>query len=104
MPEAIATLDSITARYRAILCDVWGVVHNGARAYADATAALARARANGLAVILITNAPRPHAAVEGQLAGLGVRRGGRYARRRRGVNQKCYPNHGKIGSGGSRCH
>lgn len=75
MPEAprmTGSLDELTGGYSAILCDVWGVIHNGVRAFGDATAALQRARANGLAVVLITNAPRPHGDVEVQLSTLGV--------------------------------
>ncbi|MDN2566258.1 TIGR01459 family HAD-type hydrolase [Aquibium sp. A9E412] len=71
-PETIATLDRIAERYAVILCDVWGVVHNGIGAFEAATAALARARAAGCTVLLITNAPRPHGPVERQLAALGV--------------------------------
>lgn len=73
-PAMIASLDDLADDYAVILSDVWGVVHNGVRAYADATAALARARAKGMAVVLITNAPRPHGPVEEQLRGLGVPR------------------------------
>ena len=72
LPASIAALDELTGRYRAILCDVWGVVHNGVEIYPAAIAALARARQRGLAVILITNAPRPHGSVEAQLDQLGV--------------------------------
>lgn len=71
-PEIIETLDAVTDGYRAILSDVWGVVHNGVRAFPEACAALQRARERGLAVVLITNAPRPHQGVEAQLAALGV--------------------------------
>ncbi|TIW02450.1 MAG: TIGR01459 family HAD-type hydrolase, partial [Mesorhizobium sp.] len=28
-PDIIASLDDLAGRYAAILCDVWGVVHNG---------------------------------------------------------------------------
>ena len=72
MPQMIGSLDALAGRYSAILCDVWGVVHNGVSAFADASAALLRARDQGIAVILITNAPRPHGSVEAQLAALGV--------------------------------
>lgn len=72
LPRAIATLDELTGGYRAILCDVWGVVHNGVEAHPAAVAALARARRQGLAIVLITNAPRPYASVEAQLHQLGV--------------------------------
>jgi HAD superfamily hydrolase (TIGR01459 family) len=73
MPLAmIETLDALAGRYSAILSDVWGVVHNGVRSSPDACAALARARSNGLAVVLITNAPRLRREVEAQLRALGV--------------------------------
>jgi HAD superfamily hydrolase (TIGR01450 family) len=68
----IETLDEMTGRYKAVLSDVWGVVHNGERAFPDSCAALRRAREHGLAVILITNSPRPRPAVEEQMAMLGV--------------------------------
>lgn len=71
-PEIIDTLDALTDSYSAILSDVWGVVHNGVSAFPDACTALRRAREKGLAVVLITNAPRPHHGVEAQLAALGV--------------------------------
>jgi len=70
----IDALSEISGRYKAILCDIWGVVHNGVRPFAPAVAALKEARQSGIAVVLITNAPRPRSAVEGQLAGLGVDR------------------------------
>ena len=62
------------ANTQAILCDVWGVVHNGVRRFPDATAALSARAQNGVAVVLITNAPRPCGPVEAQLAALGVPR------------------------------
>ena len=68
----IDTMDGIAAKYAAILCDVWGVVHNGVRPFDDAIAALRRARAAGKPVVLITNAPRPWQEVRKQLAALGV--------------------------------
>jgi len=68
----IETLDALTDGYKAILSDVWGVVHNGVRSSPEACAALARARSNGLAVVLITNAPRLRREVEAQLRALGV--------------------------------
>lgn len=71
-PPMTGSLDEIAGRYDAILCDVWGVVHNGVRAFAEASAALRGARASGLAVVLITNAPRPRGDVETQLSALGV--------------------------------
>ncbi len=72
LPPMTASLDEIAGRYSALLCDVWGVMHNGIRAFDEASDALIRARKKGLAVVLITNAPRPFPQVEAQLAALGV--------------------------------
>ena len=57
MPETIDSLDALFPRYAALLCDVWGVVHNGETHFPAAAAALKRAREAGLAVVLITNSP-----------------------------------------------
>ena len=46
-------------RYRVLLCDVWGVVHDGIRAYPGANDALPRFRKAGGTVVLVSNAPRP---------------------------------------------
>ena len=72
LPRMTASLDDIANGYRALLCDVWGVIHNGVRAFDEASAALMRAREKGLAVVLITNAPRPWPDVQAQLGALGV--------------------------------
>src|SRR5216684_8589734 len=45
--------------YDVVLSDVWGVVHNGLTSFPEACDALARFRAGGGTVLLITNAPRP---------------------------------------------
>lgn len=73
-PAHPASLDEISGPYDAILSDVWGVIHNGVEAHPAACAALARARAAGRAVVLVTNAPRPGAIIEKHLAHLGVPR------------------------------
>ncbi len=69
--KQVSRLDDIVPHYRAVLCDVWGVIHNGV-AYAPAAAqALSSARNRGVVVILVTNAPRPAASVIAQLDRLG---------------------------------
>jgi len=52
-------LAAIADRYDAVLCDVWGVIHNGRYAFDEACEALMRFRDQGGAVCLITNAPVP---------------------------------------------
>jgi HAD superfamily hydrolase (TIGR01459 family) len=68
----ISGLSQIAPRYDAILCDVWGVVHNGMAHYPDAVGALARFREGGGTVVLITNAPRPASGIERMLRRLEV--------------------------------
>ena len=64
-----ATLD---AKYRLILCDVWGVVHNGVELYPGAADRLRGWRDEGRCVILLTNAPRTQEAVQQQLTRIGL--------------------------------
>lgn len=73
-PPIITNACPLLARYEAIFCDVWGVVHNGRKAYAEAGEALARFRAGGGTVILVSNAPVPAAGVVAVLEKTGVRR------------------------------
>ena len=63
MPEIIDRFAPFRRTYDVLLCDVWGVVHNGLEAFPAACDALQRFRASGGTAILITNAPRPGAAV-----------------------------------------
>jgi HAD superfamily hydrolase (TIGR01459 family) len=63
----------LASRYDVLLCDVWGVVHNGTAVFPEAGDALARFRAGGGTVIFITNAPYPADAVQRFLDRLGVR-------------------------------
>jgi HAD superfamily hydrolase (TIGR01459 family) len=65
---------SLDPKYRLILCDVWGVVHDGVRLYPGAAERLRQWRADGRCVVLITNAPRTAVAVEQQLARIGLAR------------------------------
>ncbi|MDR3476130.1 MAG: TIGR01459 family HAD-type hydrolase [Devosia sp.] len=72
--HALAGLSAIAGRYDALLCDVWGVVHNGVAAYPSAVPALQGYRRQGGRVVLITNAPRPSASIIDMLDQMGVPR------------------------------
>jgi len=72
LPRAIAGLSEIADGYRALLCDVWGVIHNGVAARKPAVEALKTFRDRGGVVLLISNAPRPGRDVDRQLVGFGV--------------------------------
>jgi HAD superfamily hydrolase (TIGR01459 family) len=73
-PQSVAGLSALAPRYDALLCDVWGVIHNGRESFPAACAALARFRAERGPVVLISNAARPHAPVVEQLDAMGVPR------------------------------
>lgn len=70
--HSISGLSEIASDYDVLLCDVWGVVHNGERAYAEGCAALGRFRTERGPVVLISNAPRPASAVVAQFEQIGV--------------------------------
>src|SRR4029079_1620231 len=73
-PPRASGLAALAPSYRALLCDVWGVVHDGVKALHDAGMALTRFRNGGGKVLLITNAPRLRAQVVAQLDRFGVQR------------------------------
>ena len=74
VPPLIPHFSELAPDYDVLLCDVWGVVHNGVVAFPPACDALMRARAQGGAVVFITNSPRPSEQVARQLERLHVPR------------------------------
>jgi HAD superfamily hydrolase (TIGR01459 family) len=68
----IAGLDELAASYDGLLCDVWGVLHNGMDAFPAAVDALRRFRREAGPVVLVTNAPRPAVPIREQLRLLRV--------------------------------
>lgn len=74
VPKIISGAGPLMENYDVLFCDVWGVVHDGVRAYGGATDALIRFRDAGGTVILVTNAPVPKPRVEAMLEGRHVSR------------------------------
>src|SRR4051812_17641818 len=66
--------DRLDRKYRVILCDVWGVLHDGVKLYPGVAQRLRQWRRDGRTVLLITNAPKTADVVEQQLARLGLPR------------------------------
>ena len=60
----IESVESFSLSYQAILCDLWGVIHNGVEIFASALAYLERMKEHGIDVYLISNAPRPNYVVQ----------------------------------------
>src|SRR5262249_57095853 len=71
-PPITSHFAALAGDYDVVLSDVWGVVHNGIAATAEACDALTCFRAGGGTVVLITNAPRPGANVRAILDRLAV--------------------------------
>lgn len=67
-------MKTISATYPVWFCDIWGVVHNGYKPFANTVATLARHRANGGIVVLVSNSPRSEAGILKQLDEIGVAR------------------------------
>lgn len=67
-----AGLGALAGLYDVLLCDLWGVMHDGRRAFAAAVEATSRFRQGGGTVVFVTNSPRPRDLVLAQIADLGV--------------------------------
>ena len=70
----MSSIAQVAAPYRAILCDIWGVVHDGARLLPGAAERLLAWKADGKRIILLTNAPRPASTVQRDLDRIGLPR------------------------------
>ena len=66
------SIAGISRNHKAWLVDIWGVMHNGAAAIVSACDACRTFRLSGGIVMLISNAPRPFAAVVSHMRSLGV--------------------------------
>lgn len=73
-PNRNVRLRDIAPNYDAMLCDAWGVVHNGVEALPGAAEAMIRFRKERGPLVILTNAPRPSSVIPGQLDRLGVPR------------------------------
>lgn len=71
----MTALDELDPNYRAILCDIWGVVHDGAHILPGVDARLLKWKAEGRRIVLVTNAPRSADTVQRHLDRLGLPRG-----------------------------
>lgn len=70
--QSIAGLREIAGAYDVYLLDLWGVLHNGVRAFPAAIAAMRELRAEGKRIGILSNGPRRASAVADQAAELGI--------------------------------
>jgi HAD superfamily hydrolase (TIGR01459 family) len=71
MTQLVSGLSQIAGYYDAVLCDVWGVIHDGKKGFQGAVRALREFRKHG-PVVLITNAPVRNERVTRLFPGLSV--------------------------------
>ncbi|MDC3107592.1 TIGR01459 family HAD-type hydrolase [Paracoccaceae bacterium] len=72
--DFINTFSEISDNYTAVICDLWGCLHDGINSFPAALSALEEFKASSGKVILVTNAPRPIKNVEYQIENLGIRK------------------------------
>jgi HAD superfamily hydrolase (TIGR01459 family) len=72
MTQAIGGLRDVADRYDGYVVDLWGVMHDGVRAFPDAVATLRHLRARGARIVLLSNAPRRSALASERSAAIGV--------------------------------
>ena len=68
----VSSVADLAAGTEAWIVDIWGVMHNGARAHPAAGAACREFRRRGGIVMLLSNAPRPFVNVVPHMTSLGV--------------------------------
>jgi HAD superfamily hydrolase (TIGR01459 family) len=74
LPRRVAGLSELADAFPVVLCDVWGVVHDGLAPLQSGIDALIAYRRGGGIVMLISNAPRPAWSVWEQMDKIGVDR------------------------------
>ncbi len=71
-PTFCSGLADLASRYRGLIVDQWGVLHDGARPYADALDCLARLRAAGKRIVLLSNSGKRTSVNRARLAEIGI--------------------------------
>ncbi len=73
-PAFISSIKDLASQYDALLCDAWGVIHNGVDLFPGAGEALVQFRKHRGPVVILTNAPRPSSIIPAQLDQIGLPR------------------------------
>lgn len=62
----------LAERYDGFVLDLWGVIHDGVTAFPHAVDCLRHLRDAGKRTLLLSNVPRPNAAVQTMMRGMGI--------------------------------
>ena len=55
----INNFSEVFEKYDSIICDIWGVIHNGHKLFSSSVDCLHELKNQGYPIILVSNAPRP---------------------------------------------
>lgn len=70
--EHLGSFAPLARRYQGFILDLWGVIHDGVTAFPHATVCLERLRDAHKKTLLVSNAPRPNAAVQALMRSMGL--------------------------------
>ena len=70
--EHLSGFAPLAGRYDGFILDLWGVIHDGVKAFPDAVECLKRLRATGKPALLLSNVPRPNVPVQAMMRGMGI--------------------------------
>ena len=70
--DHLSNFAPLADRYQGFILDLWGVIHDGVKAFPHAAVCLERLQAAGKATLLLSNAPRPNAAVQALMRDMGL--------------------------------
>jgi HAD superfamily hydrolase (TIGR01459 family) len=70
--EFLPGFRALADRYDGFVLDLWGVIHDGVKAFPHAVETLAHLKAAGKRTLLLSNVPRPNQAVQTMMRGMGI--------------------------------
>jgi HAD superfamily hydrolase (TIGR01459 family) len=70
--EHLSGFAPLAERYDGFVLDLWGVIHDGVNAFPHAVECLKRLEAMGKRTLLLSNVPRPNAAVQTMMRRMGI--------------------------------
>jgi HAD superfamily hydrolase (TIGR01459 family) len=70
--EHLSGFAPLAERYNGFILDLWGVIHDGVNAFPHAVECLRHLRAAGKRTLLLSNVPRPNAAIQTMMQQMGI--------------------------------
>jgi len=70
--QHLSRFASLAERFDGFVLDLWGVIHDGIRAFPHAVETLRHLKAAGKRTLLLSNAPRPNEAVQRMMQRMGI--------------------------------